>query len=129
MITKYKYECQDCESTFNSKSKKRVCPNCKSKKISSISTPIITEVKKPSKEKNRLCRTMPVSIKTKVLDPGGFKNETEEFTKKVKFSVSMRRDEHEDIEITCSQCGRTFEVNPAYITTEEWKCDQCLINK
>lgn len=130
------YLCSSCQYTFSSEKKKRVCPKCKSKKLLIVENkeePVqikVTEPPPPIRDKNKLCRSQPVKIKTKVLDTGDFKDETEKFTKKVKFSVSERRDKVQFCKVRCAgSCGQIYEVHPTHITTDNWKCDQCLINK
>lgn len=117
------YSCDDCDYQFTGQRKRKLCPACKSHNIS-----IATVKPQKKKERGHLCRKAEVKIKTKVIDPGGF-DEDRDFTKKVKFSVSQRREQYEDEEITCSRCHQTFYVNPIHIMSSDWKCDTCLIDK
>lgn len=86
----------------------------------------------------RACKVQQVNVKQIKETPNlfeslddlknAFADETESFTKKVKFSVQPRGlRKFEFKQLTCNTCHRTFNINPAF-AKEDWKCDNCIKN-
>lgn len=148
-----KFKCDDCKSLLNTTKKIRKCPLCKSKNVAEekvVETPKPVEsndfsirpirdntqmrqiVNEHGKKQGIIQQVNPDEIRAKgnlfekMDEFNDYKNETEEFTKKVKFTVGPRNRRFSLVKCKCKGgCNREFEINPAFVR-DEWMCDQCI---
>lgn len=146
------YHCNHCSYELVSEKPKRKCPECGKFGLSEItvnSKPVVQTIEKPTEDvqssfihrpmskskpqpkqdgdEGRRCRIEQIrDINTQFIDTGDFKHETEEFTKKVKFTVGQRtRGEFKMIEAECLKCHKVFSINPK-LYRKEWRCNNCI---
>jgi len=137
------YECTNCGHALQSEKPKKRCPECRKHKLVLVDeaeeAEEVEEYRVGERQKETTCRRQSINVQrgrqrqfisdSPDPDDDDFREDTESFTKKVKFKVSSRpKTKFKKTKATCSECSGVHEIVPE-LHREGWVCDSCIRKK